>query len=510
MSYEISSPVEITNNGVVSVSYADSTSSQVWSTRTDPSSRFIIDNTSTPNNFVIDPVGNVSVSNSLALKNAGNSVSIAAASGTTNYALSFPSTSPGNNQVMIFSSGGSSVWTNLTPSIKNTVVVQKTPSSGQFSSILSAVNSIPSSGPNAPSDTNRYCVLVYPGVYSETASISVPSFVFIVGVNAESVIVQPSTTGYDLFILTFQTGLSFMSIRNVSSPSVGVYFHNVGNFSSIHKVNFSSCPCSMLADSSSRASFVYLEYVSTTSASTYSLMCTDNNSGFALSVNINDLTTSGHSNDAIIVEGINTQVLIQSATLQDGDGSGNGITIESGGSVTVMSVYIQLYQNAINVPQDSGSPSVTITNAYFDECTMNLDITNSNASGYFVGYSQYTKNSINPSNTFFIADQDQNVVTVSSKGSDFTTVSSALAAITTASTTNRYIISVGPGIYTESSLVLKPYVAIIGISPNTVILVASSPNQTFITAVGNSALRNVTLTTGVQFPTPPVAGGSIN
>jgi trimeric autotransporter adhesin len=507
MSYEISSPVEISSNGACSLSFNNSSSSQVWNMRTNStSSQFIVDNTSLPNNFIIDSSGNVSVSSTLGLKNGGNSVSLGAATGTASYALKLPSTAPGTNQVLVFT-GSNSVWSNLLSAIANTIIVQQNPSSGEFSSVLAAVNSIPNSGPNAPSDTNRYCIFVYTGVYYETATINVPSFVFIVGIDMEAVRIEPLTTGYDLFVLNQRTGLAFMTIRNVASPNVGIYFQNCGDYTSIHKIEFEACSSAMLADSSTQESLVYLEYTSSTDTLAYSLTCTDNNSGFPLTVSIENYFTFGHSDNAIIVDGPNTQLLVQSTVLQQGDGSGNGVTVENGATLSIRGIYVETFGTAINVPQDSGSPIVTISGSYFQGCTLNLNIANSNASGDFTGYSEYTKNIINPLNSFFIANQNQNIITVASKGADFTTISAALAAITTASNTNRYIISVGPGIYVESSLTLKPFVVILGDLPNAVIIVSSSPSQTLLTAVGNSALRNVTLTTGVQYPTPPVSGG---
>lgn len=60
-----------------------------------------------------------------------------------------------------------------------------------------------------------------------------------------------------------------------------------------------------------------------------------------------------------------------------------------------------------------------------------------------------------------------NVVYVAKTGGNYTTVSSALTAITDASSINRYTILVMPGIYNEQ-VTLKNYVDIIGVSPKSV------------------------------------------
>lgn len=62
-----------------------------------------------------------------------------------------------------------------------------------------------------------------------------------------------------------------------------------------------------------------------------------------------------------------------------------------------------------------------------------------------------------------------NTVTVSAIGGDFTTVSAALASITDASATNRYLIKVFPGTY-DGQVVCKPYVDIVGEGRSAVVL----------------------------------------
>ena len=55
----------------------------------------------------------------------------------------------------------------------------------------------------------------------------------------------------------------------------------------------------------------------------------------------------------------------------------------------------------------------------------------------------------------------QNVLVVAKSGGDYTSVQAALTSITTASDTNRYLVWVAPGVYTET-VTMKPYVDIEG------------------------------------------------
>lgn len=77
-----------------------------------------------------------------------------------------------------------------------------------------------------------------------------------------------------------------------------------------------------------------------------------------------------------------------------------------------------------------------------------------------------------------------NVVTVATSGGDFTTISAALASITNASDTNRYLIKVMPGIYNES-IQMKQYVDVVG----------SGRENTKITSTANSPTRDYNIAT---------------
>ena len=69
------------------------------------------------------------------------------------------------------------------------------------------------------------------------------------------------------------------------------------------------------------------------------------------------------------------------------------------------------------------------------------------------------------------------VVTVAKSGGDYTSVASALNSITDSSSTNRYLVRVMPGVYTESSLVVvKSYVHVRGSGPNATVITSSRTN----------------------------------
>ena len=72
-----------------------------------------------------------------------------------------------------------------------------------------------------------------------------------------------------------------------------------------------------------------------------------------------------------------------------------------------------------------------------------------------------------------------NVVTVAKSGGDFTSVVSALNSITDSSSSNRYLVRVMPGEYTESNLVtVKSYVHVRGSGPNATVITSSRSSGT--------------------------------
>jgi len=77
---------------------------------------------------------------------------------------------------------------------------------------------------------------------------------------------------------------------------------------------------------------------------------------------------------------------------------------------------------------------------------------------------------------------------------EFSSIAAAIASITTASASNPFFVQVGPGIYTEPQLVMKPYVYVGGLDFESTIIQPSNPAAHLIVASDNSAIFNVLLT----------------
>lgn len=93
-----------------------------------------------------------------------------------------------------------------------------------------------------------------------------------------------------------------------------------------------------------------------------------------------------------------------------------------------------------------------------------------------------------------------NVVTVAKSGGDYTSPIAALAAITTASATNPYLVKVMPGVYDlgAASLQMKPYVDLEGSGPEVTVITTANNNidaalctSGTVLMANNMAVRNI-------------------
>ena len=86
------------------------------------------------------------------------------------------------------------------------------------------------------------------------------------------------------------------------------------------------------------------------------------------------------------------------------------------------------------------------------------------------------------------------IFTVATAGAQYTSVTDAISAINTlgdASSTNRYVITVAPGIYTENPLTVPDYVSIMGQNDEATFIKANNNSATFISLGHDSVLYNL-------------------
>ncbi len=433
-----------------------------------------------------------------------NYVTLAADSAlSTSYNYNFPSTSP-NIAEMIISNGSTNVFYPI--HAHNTITVRKNPGPNEFSSLALALASIPISGPNMPSVTNKYNIYVYVGIYLEPAMV-VPSYVYIIGQSMESVTFTPASMGYTLFKFNTMSGIVFSSLSATDPDFPAINCDNCGYYVLLHKITvLSSCPrfLSCITDNTATDdSYVYLEYVDTTDSTIYTLLCQDTNTlgGYGTIMSIENFFVFGHNDNSIIIDGKNTSLLSHASEMSGS--TGNCIRIQNGGSVDIRGMAISGYTNGFYVDNDGSTPNIITAGITFDNNTTNFNILNPLTIGVSDGYTPYLKTNVPITAPFFIANNNQQIVTVALKGGNFASVNEALNAITLNTSTNTYVISVAPGIYIEPQLIMKPYVLIIGIDQSQCFLLASDPTMPFVIGSANSSIERITLSITDELTPPP-------
>lgn len=76
---------------------------------------------------------------------------------------------------------------------------------------------------------------------------------------------------------------------------------------------------------------------------------------------------------------------------------------------------------------------------------------------------------------------------------DFSSLATAIASVTDATPTNQYIIFMGPGVFTEPQIQMKPYVYVLGADMDACVIAAADPNNHLILGTEHTALLSCSL-----------------
>lgn len=422
--------------------------------------------------------------------------------GVINVNASGSTPTPGS--VLMAITASSARWTNT--SVQNLRVVKQNPLPGEYSSVVAALASIPALSPSA---VNPYTVFIYEGLYIESAAIVIPSYVYVVGISMEAVILQPLNNpfGTDFVVMASNSGLAFVSVISVDTGR-GTLANNAirivdpHEMTIVHKVSVKYSPKSILCESTVAGTlsnnFVYLEYVDSyhlpTETSEYSVYSTDNNTGNSIVVSLENYFSFDKVKEHIIVDGPDAEVVISSVSIFARDVIGDAVVVRNGGTLTSRGLYVDGAPNGVIV-ENTGSPVIRMVGSFFQNVTSyELYIDNANATGYYSGYVEYNKVYIDPSPTcqFFIANQDNNVITVAKRGGNFSSVAAALAAIPPGGA-NKYVIYVGPGEFEEPQLDFtgKPGVTVMGYYAVATTIKNSTPTTHFIIAAPDTSFSQL-------------------
>ncbi len=170
-----------------------------------------------------------------------------------------------------------------------------------------------------------------------------------------------------------------------------------------------------------------------------------------------------------------------------------GVKCFDGASITLSSVYFLNWDTAVFIPNLGAAPYISaVAMNFVNSATFNVNIQHLGATGKIDGINNNALTFINQTCGVYIIDKDTRIITVALKGGDYSSIKDAVDSIVGASISSLYIVSVGPGIYIEDTITMKPYVNIVGSSLLTVIQ-CNAPNKNLIVGAPNSGLFDCVL-----------------
>ena len=381
---------------------------------------------------------------------------------------------------------------NSLTNVVNLVTVGLTGSTGvNYNSIKTAVDSI-----TGATSANTYVVKVGPGVFYED-TITMKSYVDVIGASETNTIIQANNPNATLILGADQSMISDVQIQGCTGTSVAAvvysssttpqlnaifYVENVrfgANYTHAKTVGTGGGNCIMQCSNVKYGGYPFtLGFYVTNDGSGVGRMQLRN----VTSTNGGVTTTTGlifakadQPSCAFIVNGC----LLTKAT---GAAAGTGFWVENGGSLRLTGVNFQRWETGIYAPQTGSAPSIEAIALNFENCTTDVNIIHSGATGKIQGTDNYSKTSINIDASLYEVNQDPRIITVAKKGGDFSSIKSAVDSITGSSISNRFLVSVGPGKYSEGLIDLsnKPYVSVEGSNIITTQIVPSGNTQHII------------------------------
>ena len=313
--------------------------------------------------------------------------------------------------------------------ITQTVYVQKggndTSGDGTFSNPYLTVHKGASSITDS-SVSKPYTIIVGPGEYVETGSITIPTYTSLVG--QQNPIIIPAGA-FDLITFSNNCTLSNIIVANVPSSNYGLRISNIGSGTIVNNIIFMTTPQPIYIDTLTQPSTVSMSSIFISTATTNCVTITDNNSGYRVVVDLDSFhLNSFHSNNFVTVNGPNCAVALQNSAVL-GDGTGNCVNILNGAHIVVNGTTITNFTNGIITGDNIPTPQLAASSVLFLNNTFNLKITNPTTTGQYNGVTSYAATDINTYAPFFIADKDPRILTVSTSGGDFTSIAAAIGSI---------------------------------------------------------------------------------
>ena len=392
--------------------------------------------------------------------------------------------------------------------IPNVVTVSLSGGSADFTSIKSAIDSI-----TAATSTNPWLVKVGPGRYNED-TITTKPFVAIIGDSSVTTIVNANDPNQPLFLTSDNSFLSDMLIQGCTGTGVAAVLYSSSTVTASNAIvyvenvrfgaNYTHVKNNPFGGGNTAVQCTNIKY----GAQPFTLgfyMTSDGASSGRFQLRNVTTTAGGVANTTGLtfakVDQPNCSIIANSVGLTKAGSapvSGIGFHVENGGLLRVNGFNIQRFGTGIFAPQVGAAPTIDAIGLNFENCTTDVDIIHSGATGKINGTDNFLKTKINIDAPIYEVNNDARELKVAKKGGDFSSIKSAVDYLISSGNTslsNRFIISVGPGEFTEDEIDLTqtPYVSIAGSNIQTTLIKPSSPNQHIINIGATNEISFLTL-----------------
>lgn len=379
----------------------------------------------------------------------------------------------------------------------NTLKVRTSPNPGEFSSIAAAVASITTATASSP-----WVVDVAPGTYVEPTIIMKP-YVLVLGVSTQMTIIQASNPNNDLITASYASGIYNCTLTGSTGPGAALVRHNSsaipGNSFIMNTVNFINAETyiDMNVTSTDKVSAILLDasYGGNVNAFKTAFSIKTNGSGGAAVLLMNAVISNAllptYPDDIIFLSGLGAKLIGGNCFSQCYTVSGtNGIRMRDGAELRVIGFNFQNFNKGVFI-ENVGAPCViSADSTSFNNCNEDLRVEQPTATGFLSRPSSRSKIYLDDATAVYVPNVDLQIITVAKRGGDFTSIKSAVDSITDASSIKPYEVHVGPGIFTEDTITMKPYVSLTGSGEAETVLVADGPSKDLIIGVATSSVKD--------------------
>lgn len=292
-------------------------------------------------------------------------------------------------------------WLTYDSILKNVAIVQKDPGIDQFGAIDDALMYVAS---QTPSSVNPWLVIVYPGIYDEP-TLTVPQYSAMISHAPSATIIVTNSPAQDAVIMQDKSGIRGFTISGASGAgqrglviqdvvdvlAVEMFFTN--NDTDIH-IDGNTSPVRAILDNIS---------LSPSAARAYGLRVTSNGGNktqCSLSNSVMDDTASTSTVHGLEFEGTGVLAVVTNVVANGNPaGSGHGVHIENGATVSSTGLIISDFALGLHVPNVGAPPVLRMNVQILASDLPNIDIQHPGTSGFISGAADHDEITVAPGTT---------------------------------------------------------------------------------------------------------------